>query len=118
MAEYPTLVDPPIEELLSAVGNSKFTLVAVASVRARAITNYFNGLGRGDGKIEPPQVSIESNKSLSFAFEEIVEGKLQFERMSAEQLEEMRAKEAAMKAELEGSTVNEFDAFLVENPDA
>jgi len=72
MAEFPTLVDPPIEQLLDAVGGSKFTLVAVASVRARAITNYFNGLGRGDGKIEPPQVTIDSNKSLSFAQSDFV----------------------------------------------
>jgi DNA-directed RNA polymerase omega subunit len=118
MAEYPTLVDPPIEELLSAVGGSKFSLVAVAAVRARAITNYFNGLGRGDGKIEPPQVSIKSNKSLSFAFEELAEHKLVFNRLSAEQIEEAKAKEAAMAAELAASTANEFDALLDDNRDA
>ena len=118
MAEYPTLVDPPIEDLLSAVGGSKFSLVAVAAVRARAITNYFNGLGRGDGKIEPPQVSIKSNKSLSFAFEELAEHKLVFNRLSPEQLEEARAKEAAMASELAASSASEFYAFLDDNRDA
>ena len=37
MAERPTLVDPPIEELLDKVGDSKFTLVAVSALRARQI---------------------------------------------------------------------------------
>jgi DNA-directed RNA polymerase omega subunit len=118
MAEYPTLVDPPIEELLHAVGNSKFTLVSVASVRARAITNYFNGMGRGDGKIEPPQVSIQSNKSLSFAFEELVEGKLVYTRLTPEEIEEAKAKEAAMAAELVASPASEFDALLGDDRDA
>ena len=118
MAEYPTLVDPPIENLLGAVGNSKFTLVAVASVRARAITNYFNGLGRGDCKIEPPQVTIKSNKSLSFALEELAEGKLVFERLSPEQLEALREQEAAAQAELTAANTYELDALLDGNFDA
>jgi len=117
MAEFPTLVDPPIEQLLDAVGGSKFTLVAVASVRARAITNYFNGLGRGDGKIEPPQVTIDSNKSLSFALEELAEGKLVFERLSEEELQALRDQEANMAAERAGET-NEFDKLLSDDADA
>ncbi len=114
MAEYPTLVDPPIEDLLAAVGNSKFSLVAVAAVRARAITNYFNGLGRGDGKIEPPQVTIKSNKSLSFAFEELAEGKLVFHRLSPEELQAAREREVAAAAEAKAAegTSGEFDALL------
>jgi len=118
MAEYPTLVDPPIEDLLAAVGNSKFSLVAVAAVRALAITNYFNGLGRGDGKIEPPQVTIKSNKSLSFALEELAEGKLVFERLSPEQIEALREQEAAAQAELTAANTNELDALLDGNFDA
>jgi len=118
MAEYPTLVDPPIEELLHAVGDSKFSLVAVASVRARAITNYFNGLGRGEGKIVPPQVNIDSNKSLSFAFQEIIEQKLVYKRLSPEELEAARAAEAASPLDGLESPSSEFDALLDATPDA
>lgn len=114
MAEHPTLVDPPIETLLEAAGGSKFTLVAVAAVRARTITNYWHGLGRGEGKVIPPQVNIESKKSLSFAMEELAEGKLVYTRLTAEEIEAAKAKEAADAAELAGVS-NEFDIFDTTN---
>ena len=40
--ERPTLVDPPIENLLKKVGDSKFTLVSVAAIRAREINEYLS----------------------------------------------------------------------------
>ena len=40
----PTLMDPPVEELLNKV-DSKFTLVALSSKRARQINSYYNQLG-------------------------------------------------------------------------
>ena len=55
MAERPTLVDPPIENLLEKVGDSKFTLVAVTAIRAREINEYYNGLGSGHGALIPPR---------------------------------------------------------------
>ena len=55
MAERPTLVDPPIEDLLSKVGDSKFTLVAVSAIRAREINEYYNGLGSGHGALIRPR---------------------------------------------------------------
>ena len=86
MAERPTLVDPPIEDLLSKVGDSKFTLVAVSAIRAREINEYYNGLGSGHGALIPPQVTSLSNKSLSLALEELYEGKLEFHRPTPEEL--------------------------------
>ncbi len=107
MAERPTLVDPPIEDLLGKVENSRFTLVAVAATRAREINDYYNGLGSGHGAVIPPQVALVSNKALSLALEELYEGKLVFHRPTAEELEdEKRAREAATQ---ESST--DLDAF-------
>ena len=76
MAERrPTMMDPPVEELLERV-DSKFTLVSLAAKRARQINSYFNQLGEGLGAIVPPQVTTLSRKSLSIALEEVVEDKI------------------------------------------
>ena len=64
-----TLMDPPIEELLDKV-DSKFTLVALGSARARQVNSYYNSLGEGLGKVVPPQVASVSGKPVSIAFEE------------------------------------------------
>ena len=110
MAERPTLVDPPIENLLAKVGDSKFTLVAVAAIRAREINEYYNGLGSGHGALIPPQVSSLSNKSLSLALEEIYQGKLEFHRPTVEELENERlAREAVEQARLDAD--HDLDAF-------
>jgi len=70
-----TLMDPPIEELLDKV-DSKFTLVALGSARARQVNSYYNSLGEGLGKVVPPQVASVSGKPVSIAFEdEIVAGR-------------------------------------------
>jgi DNA-directed RNA polymerase subunit omega len=115
-AERPTLVDPPIEVLLEHAENSKFTLVAVASMRAREINEYYNGLGQGHGALIPPQVNSLSNKSLSLAFEELYEDKLQVRRPSAEEIEAERVA-AEEKAALEAQARRdaEFGAFAPEN---
>jgi DNA-directed RNA polymerase subunit omega len=70
-----TMIDPPIEDLLDKV-NSKFTLVTLASLRARQINSYFNQLGEGLGAIVPPQVTSVARKPLSIALEEIAAGKV------------------------------------------
>lgn len=88
-AERPTLVDPPIEPMLAACENSKFTLVQVAAMRARRITEYKTSLGSAsnvDGKLIPPQVNSNSNKALTMAFEELSEGKLEMHRKTDEEI--------------------------------
>ena len=74
-----TLMDPPIESLLEKV-DSKFTLVALGSKRARQVNAYYNSLGEGLGRIVPPQVTSVSGKPLSIAFEEIAAGKATYSR--------------------------------------
>ncbi len=87
-----TLMDPPIEDLLDKV-DSKFTLVALGSARARQVNSYYNSLGEGLGKVVPPQVASVSGKPVSIAFEEIAAGKATFTRPDPEE-------EAALAAAL------------------
>jgi DNA-directed RNA polymerase subunit omega len=70
-----TMIDPPIEVLLDTV-DSKFTLVTLASKRARQVNSYFSQLGEGLGAIVPPQVASVARKPLSIALEEIAAGKV------------------------------------------
>jgi DNA-directed RNA polymerase subunit omega len=79
MADRPTMMDPPIEELLDKV-DSKFTLVTVAAKRARQINSYFNQLGEGLGALVPPQVTSVSLKPLSISMEEIAAAKITYFR--------------------------------------
>ncbi len=79
-----TLMDPPIEELLDKV-DSKFTLVALGSARARQVNSYYNSLGEGLGKVVPPQVASVSGKPVSIAFEEIAAGKATYSRTDPEE---------------------------------
>jgi DNA-directed RNA polymerase subunit omega len=81
MAERrPTMMDPPVEDLLDRV-DSKFTLVTLAAKRGRQINSYFNQLGEGLGAIVPPQVTSVSRKPLSIALEEIAAGKITYHRI-------------------------------------
>jgi DNA-directed RNA polymerase subunit omega len=75
-----TLMNPPIEDLLDKV-DSKFTLVALSSKRARQINSYYNQLGEGLGVVVPPQVTSVSGKPLTIDFEEISAGKATFHRL-------------------------------------
>jgi DNA-directed RNA polymerase subunit omega len=79
-----TLMDPPVEDLLDKV-DSKFTLVALGSARARQVNSYYNSLGEGLGKVVPPQVTSASGKPVSIAFEEIAAGKATFSRPDPEE---------------------------------
>jgi DNA-directed RNA polymerase subunit omega len=94
-----TLMDPPIEDLLDKV-DSKFTLVALASSRARQVNSYYNSLGEGLGVVVPPQVASASGKPLSIAFEEVAAAKATYTRPDPE--EEALAEAAAALALLEG----------------
>ena len=70
-----TMIETPIEDLLDKV-DSKFTLVTLASKRARQINSYFNQLGEGLGAIVPPQVTSVARKPLSISLEEIAASKV------------------------------------------
>ena len=109
--QRPTLVDPPIETLLVAAEESKFTLVAVAAMRAREINEYYNGLGQGHGVLIPPQVNSLSNKSLSLALEELYQGKLQVRRPTPEEREAERLEAEALEQARRDATYDEFAAL-------
>jgi DNA-directed RNA polymerase subunit omega len=81
-----TLMDPPIEDLLDKV-DSKFTLVALSSKRARQINSYYNQLGEGMGMVVPPQVTSVSGKPLTIAFEEISAAKATYHRLEPGELD-------------------------------
>lgn len=70
-----SMMATPIESLLAATG-SKFSLVTLASKRARQINAYFGQLGGGLGASIPPQVTSVAHKPLTIAFEEIGAGKI------------------------------------------
>ena len=101
-----TLMDPPIEELLDKV-DSKFTLVALGSARARQVNSYYNSLGEGLGKVVPPQVASVSGKPVSIAFEEIAAGKATFTRPDPE---EEAALAAAIADAAEAGLLGESEA--------
>ena len=68
--ENDSMMATPIEDLLDSTG-SKFSLVTLASKRARQINAYFGQLGGGLGASIPPQVTSVAHKPLTIAFEEI-----------------------------------------------
>ena len=114
-----TLMDPPIEELLDKV-DSKFTLVALGSLRARQVNAYYNSLGEGLGRVVPPQVTSASGKPLSIAFEEIAAGKATYvrpdpdEEAAEEAASEAKAMEEAAEAAAAGGAFGE-DPVVVED---
>lgn len=72
-----TMMNPGIEELLERAG-SKFSLVAIASRRARGINVYYSQLGAAlSHGVVPPQVTSTAHKPLSIAFEEIAADKIE-----------------------------------------
>lgn len=71
-----TMMDPPVEELLDRC-RSKFSLVTLASKRARQINSYYGQLGETSGQVVPPQVTSTARKPLSIAFEEIAADKIE-----------------------------------------
>jgi len=97
-----SMIHPNIEGLLDRV-DSKFSLVTLASYRARQINSYFNQLGEGLGHMVPPQVSSVARKPLAIAFEEIAADKIvKVERLP---YDEMEAEAAAIFGEVEGDVV-------------
>jgi DNA-directed RNA polymerase subunit omega len=68
----------PIAEfdVLRSKVDSTFHLVHLAAKRAREINSYFAHLGQGLTQFVPPLVSVDSNKALSVALEEIAAEKV------------------------------------------
>src|SRR5580698_4594107 len=89
-----TLMDPPVEDLLDKV-DSKFTLVALSSKRARQINSYYNRLGESLGVIVPPQVTSVSGRPLTIAVGESASAKTTYHRTDHEPDEEGAATEGA-----------------------
>ena len=94
-----TMINPNVEELLDRV-DSKFTLVTLASRRARQINSYFHQLSDGSGSNVPPQVTTSARKPLSIAFEEIDADKIGWERLDPEELARREAEAEAAALEL------------------
>lgn len=94
-----TMIEPGLEDLLEKV-DSKFTLVGVASMRARQINSYYNQLGDVPGSAVPPQVTTTARKPLSIAFEEIDADKIGWERLDPEELARREAEAEAAALEL------------------
>lgn len=87
MAErHDTMMEPPVEELLERCG-SKFSLVTLASKRARQINSYYGQLGGGLGNLVPPQVASTARKPLSISFEEIAAEKIEGITVDPEELD-------------------------------
>ena len=94
---HETMMEPRIEALLERAG-SKFSLVSLASKRARQINSYYGQLGDGLGVIIPPQVTTTASKSLSIAFEEIGS-----DRIVGVKASELAAAAAAAQADIEAA---------------
>ena len=110
-----TLMDPPIEDLLYKV-DSKFTLVALGSARARQVNSYYNSLGEGLGKVVPPQVASVSGKPVSIAFEEIAAGKATYIRVDPEEEALLAAALAEAEAAVEAVGEEVAESILSEVP--
>lgn len=94
--QHDSMIHPNVESLLSRV-DSKFSLVTLASFRARQINSYFNHLGAGTGSDIPPQVSSVARKPLSIAFEEIAADKIQ--RIEKQEIDEAFGEELGAEDE-------------------
>lgn len=94
-AAHESMMSPELEELLDKV-DSKFSLVTLAARRARDLQQYYAKMGSLSSKVVPPQVA-SLRKPLSMSFEEIAVDKIV--RVSAEEMQERAAAEAAAMAD-------------------
>src|SRR5687767_5446536 len=95
------ITNPPIDDLLVATDNSKYSLVIYAAKRARQINAYYSQLGEGLLEYVGPLVDTHvQEKPLSIALREINEDLLTCEDVDPAELaaEEAAAKAAAIDA--------------------
>ena len=72
------IANPPIDDLLVATDNSKYSLVIYAAKRARQINDYYSQLGEGLLEYVGPLVEPgPREKPLSIAMREIQAGMLE-----------------------------------------
>lgn len=76
------MIYPEIEKLLTKTDN-RYSLAMISAKRARQINSYFKTLSSPElpMKVKPPQVKTSSQNPLSIALEEIVQGKIVYERV-------------------------------------
>ncbi len=75
---------PSYEDLIEKV-DSRYTLVVLAAKRARQINILMSsGYRQGLEALAPTDEKLKSYKPLDIAFKEIVDGKVTYERASAE----------------------------------
>jgi len=73
---------PRIDELLPFAGGSRYALVMIAAKRARQINSYYHSLGEniiGLEELTPPLISTGSTNLLTISFEEIADGKIEYQ---------------------------------------
>lgn len=76
---------PRIDELLPFAGGSRYALVMIAAKRARQINSYYHDLGEnlmGIEDLTPPLIDTQSKNLLTISFEEIVDGKIEYQAPS------------------------------------
>lgn len=76
------MIYPKIDDLLKHV-DSRYSLVILASKRAREINSYYTQLGEGRGEFVPPLAETGDlhSKPLAIALQEIADGKVEGERI-------------------------------------
>ncbi len=73
---------PRIDELLPYAGGSRYALVMLAAKRARQINAYVNSAGENVFMVDelaPPLFDARGRNLLTLSFEEIVDGKIEYE---------------------------------------
>lgn len=73
---------PRIDELLPHAGGSRYALVMLAAKRARQINAYMNSAGENvfmTDELAPPLFDARGRNLLTLSFEEIVDGKIEYE---------------------------------------
>ena len=76
------MAETKTDDVLGSEGiDSRYTLVILAAKRAREINSYYSQLGEGRGEFVPPLVEgTLGTKPLAIALQEILDGKVTFER--------------------------------------
>src|SRR5687767_12083827 len=94
------ITNPPIDDLLVATDNSKYSLVIYAAKRARQINAYYSQLGEGLLEYVGPLVDTHvQEKPLSIALREINDDLLTCEDVDPAELAAEEAAAAAARAE-------------------
>ncbi|MBO7397633.1 MAG: DNA-directed RNA polymerase subunit omega [Clostridia bacterium] len=76
------MIEPEIAKLLSIDGiDSRFTLCAVVSKRARQLTDELHAADRDCKDVPEKKLSLEHGKAVAEAVYELYDGKLEFTKL-------------------------------------